>query len=44
MNRCAACPREIPPGAVWCSWSCRSVDDPHDDLDYLTDSDTWGDD
>lgn len=36
---CACCDRRVPPGAVWCSWACRGLDDRHDDLDYLAEGD-----
>lgn len=28
---CLSCGRDIPATEVWCSWTCRNLDDRHDD-------------
>lgn len=37
-NNTCDCGRPTPPGRIWCSQTCRNLDDPHDHYDH-TDGD-----
>jgi predicted nucleic acid-binding Zn ribbon protein len=35
FTTCVGCAEPIPAGQVWCSQTCRNLDDPHDDQDDI---------